>query len=204
MKGISPVIQLLAGLSIKRQRKGPQTFTDRSAFDEAINRALLSSHEISASGMPSQASQGDSGPVSMDTVFGTLYGTDGSGGSRNIVWLRKTFTFATPINAFAVEIEETGSQQGDRQFVVTAGDDDDVISAPLASRALVAGVKSFIGLFTQQRSFTKVTVSNIDGGDFVRFGSLRFGLAPATARVKAQNIVTARSPVEYRPAVGAN
>ncbi len=160
------------------------TFTNETEFNTAIGGVALTTEGFEAIDLDLA---GNTGPLtfeglSVNTVGGKVYGNDDpnfvSEGNRAIDWAQAdgniTFTFNSPINAFAIDIKDLGTA-GSTILSVSVNDGTFLpinFEEPL-------GNQLFVGLFDTTTTFTAVTFTNTIEFDVIGLDRLQFGIVEA-------------------------
>lgn len=168
---------ILHGMASAAQA-GPIFFTDRASFEASTPGLSIESFSTPFSSAPSLVfpdvtiTESSINPLLMRW----FNGTDGDGGFFFISDGPSsiTFSFASPINTFGIDIVDFGTVVGSGSF--TYGDNSGGVSSHLvASASLPPGNGLFFGINNPDVSFSQVTLTSTTSDESVFIDQLLFG-----------------------------
>jgi len=201
MKPLSIAMRSLWGPSAGEERKSVRIFTEEAAFETAIDNTQLLVQSFDSLKVDLNV-----GPLSLEhvvvnTAFKAVFGTDKSDfvsdGKRAIVWLQSasgdiTFTFYKPVNVFAIDIKDLGNHEpATLSFKIDDGRFQEVFIQAKGG----PGNLRFLGLFSNNGSFSKVTFTNSVANDGIGFDRLQCGIVALGTRLR---LATSRPVIEGR------
>lgn len=162
------------------------TFTNETAFNTAIGGVALTTEGFEAINL---VLAGNTGPlnfsdVSVNTVSGIVYGNDDpnfvSEGNRAIDWAQAdgniTFTFNSPINAFAIDIKDLGVNDPEFRTTLSVSVSGGAFLPIFGNFTGALGNQLFAGMLDTSTTFTAVTFTNTIEFDAMGLDRLQFGI----------------------------